>query len=185
MRQVFLGAGRSQTEWKVAFSKQSANKWTTFFAGGFGGKVLVTLCKSSSLFPSLYVCVHDPGPAQLDGTTWQKSTAKKPFWTGINGRPARRPTRSWLSSRMATAGWPLNPNTAESPPGFISSGGENLVHCVTSVFQGSLSLWGDVGPDVVFSFPKKLVQRSRGRGQVEHLLAVGHTHNFSPSYTLH
>lgn len=30
MRQVFLGAGRSQTEWKVAFSKQSANKWTTF-----------------------------------------------------------------------------------------------------------------------------------------------------------
>lgn len=180
MRQVFLGAGRSQTEWKVVFSKQSANKWTTLLQEALVERYWWH-CASQAACSHPCMCVHDPGPAQLDGTTWQKSTAKKPFWTGINGRPARRLTRSWLSSRMATAGWPLNPNTAESPPGFISSGGENLVHCVTSVFQGSLSLWGDVGPDVVFSFPQKLVQRSWGRGQVEHLLAVGHTHNVGPS----
>lgn len=31
MRQVFLGAGCSQTKWKVAFGKQSANKWTAVF----------------------------------------------------------------------------------------------------------------------------------------------------------
>lgn len=166
-------------KWKVAIGKQLVNKVATVLEGALVERLLDILkVKQPVPIPVVCVFVHDPGPAQLDGTTWQKSIARKPFWTGINGHPARHLTRNWPSSRMATAGWQLHPDTTATSLGFIPS----VCHICPAGLTLSVTR-RRTGP--CLQFPTGTHSEVLGPWPGTASLAGRHTHDVSPSFIRH
>lgn len=113
-------------------------------------------------------------PAEPNAATWRRSTAKTPFWTGSDW-PAKHPTRSWLSSKMETAGRgsPTKSVFAGFTCNHTFSDPQNhpAIICTpvdppSVVLQGSVSLWGHLREKTVLRIPQKLIYRGRGYGQV-------------------